>query len=233
GIGFATAKRIAEEGGHVALTGRNPKRLEEAKASLPEKTIVLQNDAADPEAAKILAATVKDEMGGIDHLFLNAGHGIVAGTTDNNAELYDSMMDANVKGPVLQMAELAPMITDKGSVVLTASVVEYLGFGTGGIYAVSKAALTTLARSFAADLAPRGIRVNSVAPGPIETGFFDSTGMSEEEMEGFAQHVLQSLPLGRFGKAEEVAAVVTFLLSDDASYVTGSQYMVDGGMTMR
>lgn len=233
GIGLATARRIAEEGGKVAVTGRNQDRLDAALALLPEGSLALQNDAGDPAAADELARFAEKELGGLDVLFLNAGYGTFASTTDNTAPFFDDMMNANVRGPILQMAKLAPMISDNGSVVLTSSVAEYLGMATSGVYSATKAALTSLARSYASDLAPRGIRVNSVAPGPIETNFFDASDMSEEEKNEFAEHVVGMVPLRRFGSSEEVAAVVTFLLSDEASFVTASQYMVDGGISLR
>lgn len=234
GIGLATAKRIVDEGGEVAVTGRSQDHLDEAGRALPSGSLVLQNDAADPAAAKTLSDKVRDQMGALDGLFLNAGYGAFASVEENDADMFDKMMNANVRGPVLHMAHLKSAMADKGAVLLTASVVEFLGQGAGAIYAATKASMATLTRSFATDLAERGVRVNSIAPGPIDTGFFAAIpGMSEEEKKQFAEQIKDQVPLGRFGEPEEVAAVACFLLSDDASYVTGSQYVVDGGMTLR
>ncbi|QFS84075.1 Levodione reductase [Roseivivax sp. THAF40] len=233
GIGLATAKRIADEGGTVAVTGTSQEHLDEAKEALPEGTLVLKNDARDPEAAKALAKTVKEEMGGLDGLYLNAGFGKFWDTEEIEADDFDKIMDVNVRGPVLQMAALKPMLNDDGAVLLTSSVAGYLGQAEGAVYGATKIACYALARSWASDLAPKGIRVNAVAPGPIDTRFFAGTGMDEQKQDEFVEQVKQAVPLGRVGTAEEVAGVTCFLLSDDASYVTGSEYFVDGGMTKR
>ena len=233
GIGLATAKRIVEEGGEVAVTGVTQEHLDEAGRSLPSGSLVLRNDAADPEAAKELAAKIKDQMGQIDGAYLNAGFGKNMATEDVDAEGFDAMMDVNVRGAALQMAALKPLIKDGGAVLLTASVAPYLGGPKGAIYAATKASCAAMARSWARDLAGRGIRVNSVAPGPIETNFFDAFGAGGEDADKLRKQISENVPLGRMGKPEEVAAVTCFLLSDDAAYVTGSEYMVDGGMTLR
>ncbi|MEO1044212.1 MAG: SDR family oxidoreductase [Pseudomonadota bacterium] len=233
GIGLAGAKVIAEEGGTVAITGTNQGRLDAALEALPEGSVGLINDAGDPEAAKVLAEAVKANMGGVDGVWLNAGFGTFRNNTDEAVDSFDAMNNVNVRGPVLQMAELIPAIHEGGSVVVTASVAPYLGQAQGAVYAATKGAVTALTRSWASDLAPRNIRVNSVAPGPIETNFFDGMGLTDEQIEAFSKNIAAMVPLGRFGSSEEAAQVALFLLSDQASYVTGSQFTVDGGMTLR
>ena len=233
GIGFATAKRIVDEGGEVAVTGTTQDHLDHAGRELPSGSLVLRNDAADPDAAKELADKVRSQMGELDGLFLNAGYGKFWPVEDTSAEAFDAMMNVNVRGPALHMAHLKPVMKDGGAVLITSSVSPYLGQGEGAIYGATKGACYAMARGWARDLAPRGIRVNAVAPGPIETNFFSGMGLSEEEAEGFKEQVKGMVPLARMGSDDEVAAVCCFLLSDDASYVTGSEYMVDGGMTMR
>ncbi|MBX7526476.1 SDR family oxidoreductase [Qipengyuania vesicularis] len=233
GMGLAGAKLIVEEGGEVAVTGTSQNHLDEAGRDLPSGSLVLRNDASDPEAARELGAKIKDQMGSIDGVWLNAGFGKFGDNTEIDAETFDGMTNVNVRGPVLQMAQLIPLISDGGSVVVTASVSPYLGQPQGAVYAATKGAVTALTRAWAADLAGRNIRVNSIAPGPIETNFFEGMGLSDEEVEGFSKQIKKMVPLGRFGSSEEAAQVALFLLSDQASYVTGSQYMVDGGMTMR
>jgi len=233
GIGLATAKRIADEGGRVAITGTSQKHLDEAAAALPAEALVIRNDAADIGQAERLATQVREQFGQLDGLFLNAGYGRFAPNENVDPDFYERMMAVNVRGPVMQMSALSTLMRDGGSVVLTASVSPYLGQAQGAVYAATKGAVTALARSWAADFAGRNIRVNSIAPGPIATNFAEGMQLSEEEMQAFAKAILQRLALKRFGTAEEVAAVACFLLSDDASYVTGSQYFVDGGMTFR
>ncbi len=233
GIGLATAKRIVEEGGEVAVTGVTQDHLDEAGRSLPSGSLVLRNDASDPEAAKELASKIKDQMGQIDAAYLNAGYGKNMATEDVDAEGFDAMMNVNVRGAALQMAALKPLIKDGGAVLLTSSVAPYLGGAKGAIYAATKASCLAMARSWSKDMAPRNIRVNAVAPGPIETNFFDALGKGGDDADEMKKQIAEAVPLGRMGKPEEVAAVTCFLLSDDAAYVTGSEYMVDGGMTLR
>ena len=233
GMGLAGAKMIVEEGGEVAVTGMSQDHLDEAGRSLPPASLVLRNDAADPQAAKELGAKIKDQMGSIDGVWLNAGFGKFGDNTKTTADMFDAMTNVNVRGPVLQMAQLIPLIADGGSVVVTSSVAPQLGQAQGAVYASTKGAVNALTRSWATDLASRNIRVNSIAPGPIDTNFFEAVGLSEEEIEGFSSQIRKQVPLGRFGSSEEAAQVALFLLSDHASYVTGSQYTVDGGMTLR
>ena len=233
GMGLAAAKQIVEEGGEVAVTGTTQEHLDEAGKTLPSGSLVLRNDASDPEAAKELGDKVKEQMGTIDGLWLNAGYGKFGPTEEVDAEFFDNMHNVNVRGPVLQMAELMPAISDGGAVLLTSSVAPYLGQAEGAVYAGTKGALSALTRSWASALAPRDIRVNSVAPGPIDTNFMNGMGFSEDEKEQFMEQIQEQVPLGRLGTSEEAAQVALFLLSDHASYVSGSEYMVDGGMTMR
>lgn len=233
GIGLATAKRIASEGGTVAVTGTTDDHLENARKALPEGTLVIKNDASDPSAAKELASEIKEAWGTLHGAYLNAGFGNNMKTEDVDAEGFDAMMNVNVRGVALHMAALKPMMEDGGAVLVTSSVAPYLGGASGAIYAATKASCLAMARSWAKDMADRNIRVNAVGPGPIETGFFDAFDGSEEDAEKLRKQIGENVPLGRIGKAEEVAAVTCFLLSDDASYVSGSEYMVDGGMTLR
>jgi NAD(P)-dependent dehydrogenase (short-subunit alcohol dehydrogenase family) len=233
GMGLAGAKMIVEEGGEVAVTGTSQDHLDEAGNALPSGSLVLRNDASDPEAAKELAEKVKDQMGGIDGLWLNAGFGKFGPNTKVTKKNFEGMTHVNVMGPFLQMAELIPHIHDGGSVVVTASVSPYLGQPMGAVYASTKGAIRAASRSWAMDLAERNIRVNSIAPGPIETNFFDGMGLDEDQVEDMTDQIKSQVPLGRFGTSEESAQVALFLLSDHASYVTGSEYMVDGGMTLR
>lgn len=233
GFGLSAAKVIIAEGGHVAVTGMSEDHLEEAREALGSDALVLKNDASDPAAAPRLAEAVREKFGKIDGLWLNAGYGKFGPNDENDAEFFDKMMNTNVRGPVLQMAQLIDDIADGGAVLLSSSVAPYLGQANGAVYAATKAACLALARSWASALAERKIRVNSVAPGPISTNFMEGMGLSDEQKEQFTKQIKKQVPLGRFGEAEEVSNVALFLLSDQASYVTGSEYFVDGGMTKR
>ena len=233
GMGLAGAKMIVEEGGEVAVTGRSQDHLDEAGRSLPSGSLVLRNDASDPDAAIELGEKIKDQMGTIDGVWLNAGFGKFGPHESVSASAFDRMNNVNVRGPVLQMAQLIPLISDGGSVVVTSSIAPYLGQDMGAVYAGTKGAITAITRTWARALAGRKIRANVVAPGPIETGFFEATGMNQDQVEQMEKQIVRQVPLGRFGTSEEAAQIALFLLSDHSSYVTGSEYMVDGGMTMR
>ncbi len=232
GIGLATAKRVTEEGGQVLVTGRSEDHLKDAKEALPDSAIILKNDASDVQAAEDLAQAAKD-FGKLDAVFLNAGYGDFRPVEESDADFFDAMNQVNVRGPVLHLKALREHMSDPSAVLVTASVSPYLGQANGAVYAGTKGAVTGMARAWAAELADKNIRVNTIAPGPIETNFFNSIDMPDDEVEKMVEKIKSNVALGRLGKAEEVAAVATFLLSDDSSYVTGSQYMVDGGMTYR
>ena len=229
GIGLAGARRLGGEGAELLLTGTNPDRLAELAHALP-RAVVLANDAADPAAAEALADEVASR-GGLDGLWLNAGCGAVAAVEAVDAEFFDRMMAVNVRGPVLQLARLTEHLHQGASVVVTSSTATYEGAAAASVYAATKGALVAMARGWASALAERGIRVNTLIPGAIATDFRHF--MSEQFRAGFESDVVARVPLGRVGTAEEAAAVGLFLLSDDATYVTASQYPVDGGLTRR
>lgn len=226
-MGFAGAQRIVSEGGKVAVTGLNQERLTKALKLLPESALVLKNDASmETDIVSLNAAMVS--WGRIDGLWLNAGYAEVGPPESVTAESFNNMMNANVRGPMLQLASLSPLLNPGASIVITSSSSTYEGAATTSLYAATKGAIVAMARSWAAAMAEREIRVNVLIPGPIETNFRHF--MPEESRQQFEDFVVSQVPLKRAGTAEEAAAVALFLLSDDASYVTGSQYPVDGGL---
>jgi NAD(P)-dependent dehydrogenase (short-subunit alcohol dehydrogenase family) len=230
GMGLAGAKRITEEGGRVAVTGYRREHLEEAADILPSDAWVFKNDASDPAATAQLADVVR-EMGGLDGLWLNAGYAQVGSIEDTDAEFFDRMMSVNARGPLLQIAKLKDLLSPNASIVLTSSTSAYESAPMASVYAATKGAMISMARCCAAALGERGIRVNVLVPGPIDTNFRNF--MPNEVRRQFEDGLVNQLPLRRVGTAAEAAAVALFLLSDDSSYVTGSQYAVDGGLTMR
>lgn len=227
GMGLAGALRVVAEGGRVALTGLNPARLAAAAEQLPADSLVLSNDAASEADIEALGAALAS-WGRIDGLWLNAGYAQVGTLESVDAAAFNQMMNANVRGPMLQLARLSPMLNAGASVVATSSSSTYEGAPTTSLYAATKGAVVAMARSWAAEMAERGVRVNVLIPGPIETNFRHF--MPEASRRQFEDFVVGQVPLKRAGTADEAAAVALFLLSDDASYVTGSQYAVDGGL---
>ena len=231
GIGRATAARIVAEGGRVLATGTNAGKLQAAAAEI-DGLQTLVNDAADPGSAAQLAEAAKQHFGQLDGVFLNAGYGVFAPHTDITAEQFDQQYQVNVRGVALHAGALSPLVKEGGSILITGSVAKWLGMEGGVLYNSTKGATRTISRVLAKELAVRGVRVNELSPGPIGTDFFDRVGMPEEDAEQMAAGITQQVPMDRFGEPGEVAAVACFLLSRDASYVTGSDYVVDVGMTM-
>ena len=227
GMGLAGALRIISEGGQVAVTGLSAERLENARNLLPADSLVLSSDAGSEADISELQTAISG-WGMLDGLWLNAGFAEVSVPEAVTAEAFSRMMNVNVRGPMLQLAVLSDLLNPAASVLVTSSSSVYEGAAMTSLYAATKGAVIAMAKSWASALAERGIRANTLVPGPIETNFRHF--MPEESRQQFEDFVVSQVPLGRAGTAEEAAAVALFLLSDDASYVTGSQYAVDGGL---
>ncbi len=232
GIGLATAKRLQEEGALVAIAGRNAQTLEEAAQSIGNGVVAVQADVAVLSDIDRLYQTVAQELGRIDVLFVNAGVGKYAALIDTSEGLYDEIFAINTKGAYFTLTKAIPYLNDGASIVLIAlSPINppWRRPGTSA-YSAAKAALRAVAQTAAVELAPRGIRVNVVSPGPTLTPIYQQAGLSKEKTEERLDQISTTVPLSRLGKPEEVASVVAFLASSDASYITGEEIHVDGGM---
>jgi NAD(P)-dependent dehydrogenase (short-subunit alcohol dehydrogenase family) len=229
GIGLATAKRLQEEGARVVISGRSKKTLDEAVKTIGNGVLAVQSDVATLTDIDKLFAEVSKKLGKIDVLFVNAGVAKFAPLADTSESTYDEMFDINIKGAYFTIQKALPFLNDGASIILNTSVADATGTIGASAYSGTKAALRSLARTAAAELVGRGIRVNTVAPGPIVTPIFGRTGLPQEAIDEFAKGVIAKVPMKRFGQPEEVASTVAFLASQDASYITGVEINVDGG----
>lgn len=231
GIGLATAKLFLQEGAKVVLAGRRADALADAASGLSGDFITFVGDVSkDEDNARLIQESVKT-YGKIDILFLNAGIAPPTPTSDVTVEHYMHIFDINVKGPILTVKEALPHMNEGSTILFTNSIVHQKGFDGLGIYSASKGALRAYSRVLTSEVKERGIRVNSIAPGPIETPIYNKMGLPEEVVEEMGKGFAASNPLGRFGKPIEVANAALFLASDDASYINGIELEVDGGMS--
>ena len=230
GIGYASAEEFKDKGATVIITGRNPERVENAAKALGVKGLVA--DVESLNAIDELVLQIKEEFGKIDILFVNAGIFQPSPVGQISEEHFDHQVGINFKGAVFTTEKFLPILNDGASIINLSSVNAYTGMPNTAIYAATKAALNSYTRTAATELAPRKIRINSVNPGPVSTPIFGKTGMEEEQLNGFAQAMQNRVPLKRFGQPKDIAKLVAFLASDDASFITGSEYNIDGGINI-
>lgn len=229
GLGLASAKRYLEEGAEVIITGRKQDGIDKALSELGEGAKGFVADSTNVSDLEALAAFAKDTFGQVDILFANAGNGMFSPIDQVDEELYARQFDLNVKGAFFTVQAFLPVLADSSSIILTASAVHEKGAPGGTLYFASKAAVRSFARTMAAELGGRGIRVNTLSPGIVPTNFFENSNAPAELFNDFEAMAGHGAPLGRAGKPVEIAEVAVFLGSDEASFVTAADYVADGG----
>ncbi|NWB88877.1 MULTISPECIES: SDR family NAD(P)-dependent oxidoreductase [Pseudomonas] len=230
GIGLATAQRFVEEGAYVFITGRRQAELDKAVALIGRNVTAVQGDVSSSEDLNRLYEVVEREKGGIDVLVANSGIVDPTYLNDVSVEHYDGTFDINVKGLLFTVQKALPLIRDGGSIILTASIAATKGIPGYGTYSATKAAVRSFARTWTLELQDRGIRVNSLSPGPVDTPIMESQASTQEQVDQLKASFAKAVPLGRLGRPEEIASAALFLASDDSSFVAGIDLCVDGGM---
>lgn len=229
GIGFATAKAFVNEGATVYITGRRREVLEAAAKKIGQGCIPVPGDIAKREAIDALYDRIRSEHGRVDIVFANAGIAEYGAFGQIEEEQYEKIFGTNVKGVIFSVQAALPLMPDGSSIILNGSVVASKGLPANSVYAATKAAIRSFARTWTTDLKQRKIRVNVVSPGPIKTEGMEGLLGSSEVGQARRDAISSSVPLGRMGRPEEIANAVVFLASDDASFITGSEFFVDGG----
>jgi NAD(P)-dependent dehydrogenase (short-subunit alcohol dehydrogenase family) len=230
GIGLATAQRFVSEGAYVFITGRRQSELDEAVKQIGTNVSAVQGDVSNQADLDRLYATVKGQKDHIDILFANAGVGELVPLGAITEAHFDKTFGINVKGLLFTVQKALPLFQEGGSIILNASIAASKGVGASSVYNASKAAIRSFARTWTVELKHRKIRVNAISPGMIDTPGLNGLAQSQEQIEQFKTSFVSTVPLGRMGSPDEVAKVVSFLASDDSSYVTGVELFVDGGV---
>jgi NAD(P)-dependent dehydrogenase (short-subunit alcohol dehydrogenase family) len=231
GIGLASAQRLYQEGARVAISGRNQKALDDAVKLIGSDVLAVKSDVSKSEDLDKLFAAVSKKFGKIDVLFANAGIYKFAPFDKTSEALYDELFDINARGVYFTIQKALPHLNDGASIIINTSIAGQVGLPLGSAYAATKAALRSFTRSLAASLVDRKIRVNAVSPGPINTpAGFERTGLSQEQLDQLVKEILGKVPMKRVGEPSEIAGAVAFLASSDASFMTGAEIPVDGGL---
>jgi len=231
GIGLAAAQAFVAEGARVIITGRDAKALEQAKATLGADAVALVNDAGRLADAKALAAALAAADLQLDAVFLNAGTAKFAAFPDVDEALWDQIFDTNIKGPYFQVQALLPRLNPGASIVINGSINARIGMPNSSVYAASKAAVISLAKTLSAELLPRGVRVNVISPGPVATPLYGKLGLDTASLDATAAQIQNQVPLGRFGTPDEIAATVLHLSSPESAFIVGTEIIADGGMS--
>ena len=231
GIGLATAKKFGAQGAKVAISGRDRKTLEQAAKEIGAETLAVQADVTDLSSLDGFFRRVKDRFGSVDALFVNAGVARFAPVGEVTVEQYDELLDTNLKGSYFTVQKALPLLNPGASIILTTTAADSVGLPGSSVYAASKAAVRSLARTLSAELIERKVRVNAIAPGPIETPIFGRLGLAPQAVDELAKVILGRVPAKRLGRPDEIADAVLFLASPAANYIVGVELNVDGGMS--
>jgi NAD(P)-dependent dehydrogenase (short-subunit alcohol dehydrogenase family) len=229
GIGLATAQLLQVEGARVIVTGRNPETLASARLALGKDAVVLASDSSSLAEAQALGAAVQKHAAKLDGAFFNAGVAQFGPIEAMTSDHFDVMFNVNVRGLYFQFQSLLLALANPSSVLFTTSIAAEMGMPATSIYSATKAAVVSLGKTLAVELAGRGIRVNTLCPGPIDTPIFGKLGVPTEAQQGMREGMSSQSLLKRFGTAEEVANLARFLLSDDSSNIVGAEFVIDGG----
>ncbi|MGF6758070.1 SDR family oxidoreductase [Paraburkholderia sp. GAS42] len=231
GIGLETAKLFRAEGAKVVILGSNAERLKTAGKELGDEALLIQADLRKVSDIELAVEETRAKFGRIDIVFANAGASTVAPLEAVTPEYIEDNLALNFTGTFFTIQKTAPLIPSGGSIIVTTSFLNTIGMPGLSILAATKAAARSLVRTLGAELAPRGIRVNAISPGAISTPFYGKVGLSEEQLSAVAAGLQEKVALKRFGEAAELAKTALFLASDDSSYTTGTELVVDGGLT--
>jgi NAD(P)-dependent dehydrogenase (short-subunit alcohol dehydrogenase family) len=231
GIGLATARLFVAEGAHVAITGRNQKTLRAAAAEFGDRALTIQADVSDIDAIERAVAAAAAKFGKFDIVFANAGIGGATPIGQTSQAAFDEIIRTNLTAVFFTVQAAATHLNEGASIILNGSVHAVMGVPGYSAYAATKAGVRAMTRNLASEFAPRGIRVNQVTPGAARTPIWSASAPTDAAMVALEQRIVRTIPLGRFGEADEVAKAVLYLASDDASNVTGAEIVVDGGAT--
>jgi NAD(P)-dependent dehydrogenase (short-subunit alcohol dehydrogenase family) len=231
GIGLAAAEAFAQEGARVVITGRDPEALETARATLGKDALAIRNETGTVQAARDLARQLAEAGIRLDAVFVNAGVAKFAALPEVDEALWDATFNANVKGAYFQIQALLPIMNPGTSIVLNGSINARIGMPMSSVYAASKAALISLAKTLSGELIGSGIRVNVVSPGPVTTPLYGKLGMDADTLSATAAHIQSQIPLGRFGQPHEIASTVLHLSAPESAFIVGTEIIADGGMS--
>ncbi|MBF5013902.1 SDR family oxidoreductase [Burkholderia pseudomultivorans] len=230
GIGLAAARAFAAEGARVIITGRDAQTLEAARQALGADAIALRNDAGTVAGARALADAIAAAGVRLDAMFVNAGVAKLGPFADTDEALWDLVFDTNVKGPYFQIQALAPLFNRGASIVINGSINAHVGMAGSSVYAASKAAVNSFAKTLSTELLPLGVRVNVVSPGPVQTPLYGKLGLDAATLDETADKIRGLVPVGRFGTPDEIASTVLHLSAPESAFIVGAEIIASGGM---